>query len=89
MNASGSRSARELARKLGLAGYDAPKRVERWLRGENTPRFDQTIELLRLAGLLNERRLVAAQASAAEALRAAEKIRLRRGARPQGAKGTG
>lgn len=43
----------ELARRLGLSAYESPKRVKRWLDGENAPRYDETIALLELAGWIN------------------------------------
>lgn len=43
----------ELARRIGLSAYDSPKRVKRWLDGENAPRYNETIALLELAGWLN------------------------------------
>lgn len=89
MRRTGATSARDLARKLGLTSYDAPKRVERWLRGENEPRYEQTVELLQLAGLLNEAGLEAARAEAEAAMQTAERLRARRGVRPPGSTGTG
>lgn len=62
----------ELARRLGLSSYESPKRVKRWLDGENAPRYDETIALLELAGWLNtaggRRRVSAAPADPLEAL---------------------
>jgi hypothetical protein len=52
MDAAGVTTARQLAKVLRLEGYDSPKRIERWLRGENKPRYDETIALLDLAGWL-------------------------------------
>ena len=79
MTASGSATARQLAKALGLTGYDSPKRVERWLRGENRPRYDETIALLELAGWLNVSRaeagLAAAQGALAEAEEAERRLR--------------
>lgn len=88
MAASGADSARALARKLGLSGYDSPKRVERWLRGENSPGFDATIALLQLAGLLNENRLAKARAAAEDAQSQAAATRSRRRRSPREETGT-
>lgn len=53
MDAARVTTARQLAKVLALEGYDSPKRIERWIRGENKPRYDETIALLELAGWLN------------------------------------
>ena len=88
MAASGAGTARALARELGLSGYESPKRVERWLRGENSPDFDMTIRLLQLAGLLTESRLVKARAAAEAAQARAEATQARRRRSPRAETGT-
>jgi hypothetical protein len=40
------------AKKLGLTGYEAPKDVKRWRTGESGPRYDVTMLMLDMAGLL-------------------------------------
>jgi len=42
----------ELARKLGLSPYDSPKRVRRWLDGENEPDYEATMTILNRMGAL-------------------------------------
>lgn len=42
----------QLARKIGLTEYGSPKRVSRWLSGENEPDYKATIALLDALGLL-------------------------------------
>ena len=42
----------ELAQALGLTRYASPQRVRRWREGLNEPRFQETMELLEMAGLL-------------------------------------
>lgn len=42
----------ELARHLGLTGYNAPQKVRRWRKGDNEPDYKATLLLLKAAGLL-------------------------------------
>jgi hypothetical protein len=70
MASSGVTKPAELATKLELTAYASPKRVSRWLTGDNKPDYDATIALLQLAGWLNEGRVREAQL--AEARRLAE-----------------
>lgn len=42
----------ELARKLDLKPYDSPKRVRRWLDGENEPDYEATMTILERMGAL-------------------------------------
>ena len=42
----------ELARELGLEPYDSPKRVRRWLDGENEPDYKATMTILERIGAL-------------------------------------
>lgn len=42
----------ELARKLDLTPYDSPKRVRRWLDGENEPDYEATMTILDRIGAL-------------------------------------
>lgn len=46
-------SPTELARHLKM-DYSGPGQISRWLAGRNKPNFDQTLMLLRAAGLLAE-----------------------------------
>jgi transcriptional regulator with XRE-family HTH domain len=48
--ATGSKTAADLARALGLESYESPRRVARWLRGANEPDFESTLKLLELIG---------------------------------------
>lgn len=48
-------TAGQVAAGLGLRGYGAPKKVSRWLSGENEPDYEATLLLLRAAGLLREK----------------------------------
>jgi len=43
----------ELARELGLEPYDSPKRVRRWLDGENEPDYKATMTILDRIGALD------------------------------------
>ncbi len=44
----------DLARKLGLTAYESPKRVKRWLDGENEPDYKATMAILEALGLLRD-----------------------------------
>ena len=45
-------TTRQFARELGLEGYDSPKRVQRWLDGENEPDYKATMTILERIGAL-------------------------------------
>ena len=79
----------QLAKKLGLEGYYAPKRVSRWLDGSNEPDYESTIKLLHLAGWLNVRLIGPATAEAAEAEQEARRRLTRRLSPPQEETGSG
>jgi hypothetical protein len=55
MKNTGAKGHADLARKMGL-GPGGDTRVRRWVNGPkpNKPRYDETLVLLRLAGLLRE-----------------------------------
>lgn len=52
MSARGIETPADLARALGLASYSSPRRVKRWIEGENEPDYSSTVRLLDLAGML-------------------------------------
>lgn len=57
MERIGSERPSDLARALRLEGYTSPRRVKRWLLGENEPDYSATLGLLGLVGALNEEAL--------------------------------
>jgi transcriptional regulator with XRE-family HTH domain len=48
-------SSTAIARVLGLADYSAPMTVARWMSGNNSPSFENTLLILEKAGMLRER----------------------------------
>lgn len=52
MKKLGCETPGELARKLDLRPYDSPKRVRRWLDGENEPDYEATMTILYRIGAL-------------------------------------
>lgn len=72
MAATSTKGPADLARELGLTAYQSDKTVARWLKGENEPSYEPTIELMRLAGWLNEDLIQEALAAAEEAEQEAE-----------------
>ena len=57
MNRRGLEKPSDLARALGLSAYASPRRVVRWIEGENEPDYKATMALLELVGALNEEAL--------------------------------
>lgn len=53
MDRLGLTSAAQLARELGLTGYESPRRVRRWLDGTNDPDYAMTVALLDRLGAVN------------------------------------
>ncbi len=63
-----------LARKLQLTAYDSPRRVKRWLEGENEPSYQETLALLAIVGLLRDEPGSSATADLVLAQRAAARL---------------
>lgn len=72
MIATSAKGPADLARALGLTGYGSDKTVARWLKGTNQPSYEPTVELMRIAGWLNESRIQEALAAAEQAEREAQ-----------------
>lgn len=72
MTATEAKGPADFARKLGLTAFQSDKTVSRWLKGENAPGYESTLELMRLAGWLNESRIREALAAAEKAEREAQ-----------------
>lgn len=51
----GTDSPAELAKALGLDPYRDGKTIDRWLKGQAKPKYDNTILLLRAVGMLREK----------------------------------
>jgi DNA-binding transcriptional ArsR family regulator len=51
MDAVGAKTATEFARALGL-DLNSPRTVRRWLDGHNEPDYQNTMKILRAAGML-------------------------------------
>ena len=80
----------ELARALGMTGYDAPRTVRRWLQDINGPQYEYMMMMLEKAGWIGadaEAYLRAAEEEASQAELPAR--RLAAGAPPRGKQASG
>lgn len=67
----------DLARELGMTGYDSPRTVRRWLQDVNGPQYAYTMAMLEKAGWLTidaQEYLQAAENEARKAETAAQRL---------------